>query len=108
MTILSFVSIELSALYSELPGELAGRFSDLFTSKISTIRHNISLSSNTATFSYSTFCRLPLTDFQPATSDKVAKVRSSAPSKSRELDPLPAWLLKQLALWTVCLTSVLG
>ena len=35
-----------------------------------------------------------LADFEPATSEEVRSVIRKAPDKSRELDPIPTWLLK--------------
>jgi len=34
-------------------------------------------------------------DFKPATPEEVRSVIQKAPDKSRELDPIPTWLLKQ-------------
>ena len=79
--------------------DLAERFSDFFTDKISKIRQSIQgLNNNTSNYMGANephFTGTPLTAFTPATEDEVRKVINKAPSKSCELDVIPTWLLKQ-------------
>jgi len=47
----------------------------------------------------------PLSYFKPATVDEIITLLKHTPQKSCELDPVPTWLLKQLAVHiapTIC------
>ena len=85
--------------------ELADRFNTFFIDKIKTIR--VGLAENPVEYPdrlrsvRAPFTGSPMEDFQPVSSDDVAKVIGASPSSSCPLDPLPTWMLKK------CLTTLL-
>lgn len=79
---------------------LANDFINFFTNKISKIRNNIE-SGRLATASPieydNQFCGTLLNHFTSCTPEQICKYIHMAPNKSCELDPVPTWLLKEIA-----------
>ena len=91
------------------PEDLAERFSEYFTTKITTIRHKIS-EENPPAYEVSSepaFDGTLMTDFAEATEDEVRKLIARSPCKSCDLDPLPTWLLKECSSQLVPLLTMI-
>ena len=95
--------------------ELADRFVNYFTDKISKIRADLEECSSDLTEAnpdLSDFTGTPLSEFKAVSCDDVRKIISKSPSKSCVLDPTPTWLLKNCidelapALTTICNLSL--
>ena len=85
------------------PKELADRFCEFFSSKITKIRNELVELQSTATDREATHSdHLPrFSEFLPASQEEVKKLILSTKSKSCSMDPIPTSLLKE------CLTSLL-
>ena len=85
------------------PKELADRFCEFFSSKITKIRNELVELQSTATDREATHSdHLPgFSEFPPASQEEVKKLILSTKSKSCSMDPIPTSLLKE------CLTSLL-
>ena len=78
--------------------ELADRFINYFTDKITVIRENLIKGSGDNCASpqqLPVFHGNPLDQLRPATHEEVRKIISTSPTKSCSLDPIPTWLLKK-------------
>jgi len=84
--------------------DMLERFSQYFNSKIKNIRANLDKKDATKPEGYYSVLPLPvipptalLQSFQPMTNEAIIKLIRSSPTKSCSLDPLPTWLLKDVA-----------
>ena len=79
------------------PKELAQQFSNFFTQKIDTIRHDLQSIASPISQLPETHADVsePLVAFAPASQEEVRAIIKKSPDKSCELDPVPTWLLKQ-------------
>ena len=73
------------------PQDLAEKFSDYFTNKITTIRHKITDQNPPAhdVRSEPVFEGVPLSHFGEATENEIKKLIAKSPCKSCDLEPLP-------------------
>ena len=77
--------------------DLADRFINYFTDKITVIRDNLKSESGDSSSHAEylpAFFGNPLDKLRPATCEEVRKIICASPTKSCSLDPLPTWLLK--------------
>ncbi|XP_072043096.1 uncharacterized protein [Amphiura filiformis] len=76
--------------------DLADKFADYFTSKVTNIENQLNQSPNNPVYAQvSESCHTQYVTFQPVTEEEVRKVISESPTKTCNLDPIPTWLLKQ-------------
>ena len=78
--------------------ELADRFVNFFSDKISQIRDDLvnSKSSSKAPATEISFTGTPLEEFKPVSTEFVSKIIAASPSKSHPaVDPIPAWVLNE-------------
>ena len=74
--------------------ELANRFADFFTDKISRIRTDIEQSRVPHVPDYMPICNVVLSDIPLATTKSVTSLIQKSPAKSCQLDPIPTSVLK--------------
>ena len=76
--------------------KLANDFSAFFTNKILNIRSELGLTdTHTGGSVTNYFSGVPLNTFMDAAEAEIWNIIKLSPVKSRELDPLPTWLLKE-------------
>ena len=78
--------------------QLASDFSNLFTSKVSTIPESLNhLDTSNFVSPLDDDAPATLHSFSPTTIEEIVRIIKLSPNKSCELDPLPTWLLKLCA-----------
>ena len=88
--------------------DLSDRFSRYFVDKISTIRQSITSTADSINVEYEQpFVGTALNSFVLTTEEEVARLLARAPNKSSELDPIPTWLLKKVAVQLVPLMTAI-
>ena len=93
--------------------ELSDRFNVFFMEKIKTIR--VDLAENPVEYpdhlrsARTPFTGTPMEEFQPVSTEDVAKVIGASPSSTCPLDPLPTWMLKKcLATLLLAITIIVN
>ena len=88
--------------------DLPNVFSDYFTEKIRTIRHNFP-PPNPTVCPDTAFAGNPLLTFEPVTNEFVLKIINSASAKSCELDPIPTtFLFEHLDILLPTITNIIN